>query len=818
MNRFEAMLASPTLSSKELAMQVRMQREIPKEEANILRSEMFVPKVRLYDELTTLRFRRPGPEEESGFYRQFCGSLSSASGAPIPYRFFKGEFQRLMEELDIQDPTLEESRAELVETLEEASGGRGTRRRKTRRRSPFRSDRVRKAVESLSDPWRIQAYAALCARIALSSETEDPKHAAVAWVQALKLYRLFFDQTRPEESTTYKVQTEEKLKADTVEAWEDFLPQLLEEMSARVSTYIQEKRPESVTACLDVLQSDYAKLIDRFAGDRALSDAFLPYINALGTANSLKEAAALFENIPAALLTQDSRQDAPRAMLAAMTKEVERLQKSGNSVALVLKWANKLDAMNLYQNGAPLVKKAATDFYEACGAYARNMLGEKDKERQQKYADCLMSIMPEDIVIATNSGKNLCRDELLGVPTTGLIRSKYTDKMKNCSSEREAEALGREVYQQIQSTKMPGCQWDDLQRELMQTLIITVQKSGMAPKYQAAFFSSYSDSLPIRDKDLKTVGGYKRMLSGALGGGSGSGPVSHQDATPGPGLSKGVIALARFAKADDGTREKLDALLEVVKWALDHPDEDVTGDTYYSLAETCCRNAFVAALNKKNEVSDSTFERDYKRIMELAVSFLPKNYQFPGGGGKTYGSDLLIKLLDLDVDSEVRSRADKARRKLNPGIFRPQPHKPSKPVKPHKPHEPHTFGVFGQAVIRGLVKVLLALIAPGILTLVYFLLKQPMPIGWSYVRLVFIVAALFEFPLEAAKTNLEHDKSSKFWQMVQTQASMLYLPLVFVLTLRHFHLLPMKLWMIIVLVVYGVIWLLATIGTLVSSK
>lgn len=46
---------------------------------------------------------------------------------------------------------------------------------------------------------------------------------------------------------------------------------------------------------------------------------------------------------------------------------------------------------------------------------------------------------------------------------------------------------------------------------------------------------------------------------------------------------------------------------------------------------------------------------------------------------------------------------------------------------------------------------------------------------------------------------------------------MLYLPLMFVLTLRHFHLLPMRLWMIIVLVVYGVIWLLATIGTLVSS-
>ena len=778
MNRFEAMLASPTLSSKEMAMQVKMQREIPRDEANILRSEMFVPRVRLYDELTTLRFRRPGPEEENQDYRKFCSALSGSSATPIPYRFFKAEFETLQEDLG----------------------------------SSMRKDVVRRRVEGLSDPWRLQAYAALCLRIAQSAETQDTRHAAEAWVTALKLYRSFFDQARVEESTTFKIQTEEKLKEDTEEAWEGFLSQLLEELSGRVNTYIQEKKPESVTACLDVLQSDYAKLIDRFIGDKALSDAFLPYINALSSAPNLKEAAALYDNIPAAMLAQDSRQDAPRAMLAAMSAELERLQKSGNSVALILKWADKLGAMKLYQNGSPLVKKAAEDFYEACGAYARSIMGEKGKDRQQKYADCIISIMPEDIVIATNSGKKLCRDELLGVPTAGLIRNQYLDKMKNCSSEREAESLGEEVYKLIQGVKMPGCQWQDLQREICQTLIITVQKSEMKPRFQRSFFKCFPDNLPIRDKDLKTVGGYKRMLEGALGGiGTGGGSVPS-------GLSEGVVALAKFAKASDGTSEKLDTLLAVVKWALDHPDEDVNGDTYYSLAEKCCSNAFIAALNKKGDVSDYAFERDYKRIMELAVSFLPENYQFPAGGGKKLGADLLATALDLRIDSDVRSRANKARKKVglsNAGL-KLMGSRPSKPAKPRKPREPRTYGVTGQAVIRTIVRVLLALIVPGIITLVFALTHKSMGIGWSYVRMLFVVSALFQIPLELSKTHLEHDSDSKFWRFLYVQAGMLGLPLLFVLTLRHFSL-SVKIWMIIVGVIYGILWLLVTAATLLNS-
>ena len=80
MNRLEALLAPPTLSSKDMAMHVKMQKAVPREQANSLRAEMLVPEVRLYDELTTLRFRRPGPEEESAAYTAACAALMQVSG------------------------------------------------------------------------------------------------------------------------------------------------------------------------------------------------------------------------------------------------------------------------------------------------------------------------------------------------------------------------------------------------------------------------------------------------------------------------------------------------------------------------------------------------------------------------------------------------------------------------------------------------------------------------------------------------------------------------------------------------------------------
>ena len=352
MNRFEAMLAPPTLSSKEMAMHVKMQKEVSRDEANSYRAEMLVPEVRLYDELTTLRFRRPGPDEENGAYRKACSALSGAKGTPIPYRFFKGEFDRLMDDIGVP----EESRGSM---------------------SSFKPDQITEAVLDLKDPWRTQAYAALCARIALGSETGDAEHAAAAWDMAFSLYDIFFKNAKVEESTTYRQQTEENFREETAAAWNGFRRRLVEEIAGRVRDYIRDGRTASMSACIDTLGTPAVRAVDSEAVDRALGESLVPCANALRSAKNLEEAAGLYEKIPEQLVEKDAHQECARAMLSVMSGEVGRLQASGDSVQTLLQWINRLDVETLYRNGTPLVKKAAGDFYEECAFYVRDVINQE---------------------------------------------------------------------------------------------------------------------------------------------------------------------------------------------------------------------------------------------------------------------------------------------------------------------------------------------------------------------------------------------------------------------------------------------------------
>ena len=251
MNRFEALLAPPTLSGREMAMHVRMQKEVSLSEAGTYRAQMLIPEIRLYDELTTLRFTRPGPDEENTAYRKACIALSGASGTPIPYRFFKEEFDRLKD--DIVVPEEAEDSMDL-----------------------FKPDRIRETVLNLRDPWRIQAYAALCARIALNSETEDTEHAAAAWDMAFSLYNIFFKNTKVEESTTYRQQKDEKFKEETIAAWNGFRRKLVEEIVCRVEDYSWDGRPANVAACIDVLGTPGARAVENGAVDRAVRRCLIP--------------------------------------------------------------------------------------------------------------------------------------------------------------------------------------------------------------------------------------------------------------------------------------------------------------------------------------------------------------------------------------------------------------------------------------------------------------------------------------------------------------------------------------------------------------
>ncbi len=651
MNRFEAMLAPPTLSNKDMAMHVKMQTAISRDEANSYRAEMLVPEVRLYDELTTLRFRRPGPDESNSAYRKFCGMFSGASGSPIPYRFFKGEFEKLMDDMNL--PENERSTWKSV-----------------------KAPAVRKAVDSLSDPWRVQAYAALCARIAEASETEDAKKAADAWDRAFKLYGRFFSMASVEQSTTYKLQTEQKFKEDTAAAWNQFRKQLVEGIVSRIKDYIRDGKPASVTACIDALSSSSVMAVDSTAVERALSDSLIPYVNALKSSNSLNDAAKLYEKIPEQLVEKDTRQECVRAMLSVMSDETDRLQKSGKSVTTLIKWIGKLKVENLYKNGTPLVKKSAGDFYEKCAIYVRDVIN-GDKHSLAKYADNLVALMPDDVVIArAGDNKALHREDIIGLCTTNRIRSEYMSKLENCSSETEARNLGRTLYDEVKGTPMVGVPQKEMRRHLFQNLIVTLQQSKMSLPLQEKFLECYPDDEPIMDEKLKTVGGYKKMI----GGGGGGFPV--------PPAGPGLKALADFAESSDGTSARLDALRRVINYALEHPEEDVgDNNNYYSLAEACCRNAFIGALNAKENTSDYEFNRSYKPAMELAASFLPSDYKFPAGSGKTMELGLLLLLLEIKIDGSLNKKADAARKKVGLGGGGDRPFVPPRPPRRRVPSD-----------------------------------------------------------------------------------------------------------------------------------
>ena len=125
--------------------------------------------------------------------------------------------------------------------------------------------------------------------------------------------------TGVEQSTTYKLQTEEKFKEDTAAAWNQFRTQLAEGIVSRIKDYIRDGKPVSVAACIDALSSSAVMAVDSTAADRALSDSLIPYVNALKSSNSLNDAAKLYEKIPEQLVEKDTRQECVRAMLSVMS-------------------------------------------------------------------------------------------------------------------------------------------------------------------------------------------------------------------------------------------------------------------------------------------------------------------------------------------------------------------------------------------------------------------------------------------------------------------------------------------------------------------
>lgn len=797
MNRFEALLAPPTLSGREMAMHVRMQKEVSLSEAGTYRAQMLIPEIRLYDELTTLRFTRPGPDEENTAYRKACIALSGASGTPIPYRFFKEEFDRLKD--DIVVPQEAEDSMDL-----------------------FKPDRIRETVLNLRDPWRIQAYAALCARIALNSETEDTEHAAAAWDMAFSLYNIFFKNTKVEESTTYRQQKDEKFKEETIAAWNGFRRRLVEEIVCRVEDYSWDGRPANVSACIDVLGTPGARAVENGAVDRAVSGCLIPYANAIRFSKDLEEAADLYEKTPGQLGEKDTQQAFARAMLFAMSKEVTRLQADGNSVQTLLQWINRLDVEKMYREGTSLVREAAGGFYEECACYVRNVII-NEKHAQAKYADNLAGMIPDDIVIATSGDKKkLHRADVIGLCITAKIRSEYLDRFKSVRSEYSARKLGESVHQEIMTCAMPGlpdARRQELLRHLHQNLLVMLQQSGMSSRLQRAFLKCYDDKQPIVDEQLRTIGGYRRMFhfhvtdideeSGGSGDPSAPGSI--------PKEREGLKALADFTSAFAGSSAQRDALRRVIDYALKNPKEEVHGEKYIKRAERCCRYAFISCLNEKNDVSDISFEHDFKPTMELAASFLPAKYEFPATGSMSVSLSFLETRLNLRIDSALRRRANKARktagfRSGGGMLFRRgngMPFRGGNGIH----FGSHRFkpGYRSKVIAATIKKVLPPFLFWLILT-IWDRVAGGLPGPAQFLQMLSRIAVMFclliGFALGCLKNKTPHPS---LWKYVLTQACLLLAPFTFYKILEFFGRLPVPIWGIVLYVLYGILYVILSL-------
>ena len=796
MNRFEAMLASPTLSSKDLAMHIRMQTAIPRDKANNLRAEMMVPEVRLYDELTTLRFRRPGPDEDNAFYRDFCATLSAASGTPIPYRFFKGELEQLLSDMGVSQSSGSVPQKQLQQT-----------------------------VMNLSDPWRIQAYAALCARIAEASEAEDPAHAAKAWETAFALYSKFFSLAKAEDSTTYRQQTEDKFKQDTVAAWNGFLQQVLDKIIERTKGYIRDKKPESSKACISALGMKSLRAVDADAANRVAGSLMISYVNSITTAATLKDAAALYEAIPADVLKQDSRSECARAMLDAMEKELDRTveKEKDRDVALVIFWMNKLKIASLYSSGSALVKKAVSDFYEKCTVYFNKVLNGYDSSKSKyssslRFADSLISLLPDDYVIARDqNGNQLKRKDLMGYCFASKLKSDYEGKMKSIRSESEAKSLGQTIHNVINRTPVTGCNRTELLKYLTKMTLIMMAnmlvEEEMEPAYQLAFLESFpdgmsTDEISINGTKIRTVGEYKALI---------------RDLTT-PRVDPALQALADFAQADVGSTDWLRSFSEITEHAIKEPNRDVNGTRYIEYADNCCRQVIVASINKKDDVSDYTFRSYYVPAIGIAASFLPAGYQLPIGGGKTMSIENLMRLLNIDIaiseytrKQAKAARSSKVKKRSDENRTTKKTEKKEK-VKKEKISNSSKNKTTAIVAILAVLVVDLIFIIPWLILTIISAVNGGLPIGWGYVRMLFGLFAIFCFPIALGTGFLNSGTDHEhLWTNIKAQGQMLVAPVTLIASLIYFGAVPFPVWATVLLCFYGVAYIIISLSMLIRK-
>ena len=173
---------------------------------------------------------------------------------------------------------------------------------------------------------------------------------------------------------------------------------------------------------------------------------------------------------------------------------------------------------------------------------------------------------------------------------------------------------------------------------------------------------------------------------------------------------------------------------------------------------------------------------------------------------------LLLIVLNINIDKSLNKKADAARKKVGLGGGGSRPFAPPRPPRRRVPSDYYPK-VIGTLIAR----ILPPLVLLGILTLVGHF-RGGLPTFFEYLRMLLKISAVFYAIIGLAEGCVKHGTPHpRFWKNIMMQGYLLSAPVAFYLSLKFFHALPLKIWAIIIFVIYGIIYVLTTIGTLVSK-
>ena len=372
MNRFETLMAPPSLTSKDLRIHLRMHPEIPQDVSGQCSQELVNVSTRLIDELTTVRFGRDlAKEPEPGNYRRFIKEVTGADATPIDYKFFASYYPG-----DESDP--------------------------------------RRWVNTLETKDAVQAWAAQGLRVAMSAETEDPSHAAEAWCQAVLLYQRYFAMAEVEDTYTFAQQADPSSQEACRKVWKDFLYDQVGELATRTKTYAISQQHKAFTACLAVLAVPEVARVNPTAASGVQQAAQDTLVAGIESANTLKAAEAMYSSQVAS--DPATREALDRSLLAAMTKEAELLEKGFGDLDCLEHCAHQVELQDRPDSKVGSLTRAARhEFYEACSRVARLATEDEVSPENKQRAARLLKLVPADWVIGTGmvGQEEITRDDAI---------------------------------------------------------------------------------------------------------------------------------------------------------------------------------------------------------------------------------------------------------------------------------------------------------------------------------------------------------------------------------------------------------------------